>query len=68
MTSIFFFSTLFSKLFLISGCFKVGIVWQSQVGSNERVENTVGKRRKYWLPAFSSFPKTFSIGFIPLGS
>ena len=26
----------------------------------DRVENTVGKRRKYWLPAFSTFPTVFS--------
>ena len=28
-----------------------------------RIENIVGKRRKCWLPAFSSFPTLFSKGF-----
>ena len=28
-----------------------------------RVENIVGKKRKYWLPAFSPFPTMFSKDF-----
>ena len=30
-----------------------------------RVEKHCGKRRKCWLPAFSSFPTMFSKGFFP---
>ena len=29
----------------------------------DRVENIVGKGKKYWLPAFSSFPLMFLKGF-----
>ena len=29
----------------------------------DTIENIVGKRRKCWLPAFSSFPSMFSKGF-----
>ena len=30
----------------------------------DRVENIVGKRRKYWLPAFSPLPSMFPKGFL----
>ena len=30
---------------------------------NDRLENNVEKRRKCWLPAFSSFPTMFSKGY-----
>ena len=30
----------------------------------DSVENMCGKRRKCWLPAFSTFPTLFSIGFL----
>ena len=29
----------------------------------DKIENIEGKRRKYWLPAFSPFPSRFSKGF-----
>ena len=29
----------------------------------DRFENTVGRRRKCWLPVFSPFPSVFSKGF-----
>jgi hypothetical protein len=32
---------------------------------SDRVENIVGKRKKYWLSAFSTFPTMFSKGFFP---
>ena len=39
------------------------IVTQKMSFALGRVENTVGKRRKCWLPAFSPFPTMFSTVF-----
>ena len=36
---------------------------QNIISVSERIENIVGKRRKCWVPAFSTFPTMFSKAF-----
>ena len=39
-------------------------IFKMMISIFDRLENTVGKRRKCWFPAFSPFPTVFSKAFL----
>ena len=62
--------TLHQRKILVSSKLKASV--DSNIDINESLnfalgmlEKHCGKRRKCWLPAFSSFPTMFSKGFFP---